>query len=66
GSRGKYDGFEVVKVQTITPRLHKVYALAYYQRQPLVYIFTMYQFGGEWIINHAHWDDKIERLTEAL
>ena len=66
GSGGKYDGYDMVRVQHVTPRLHKVYALAYYQRHPIVYNFTMYQFDGEWKIHHVHWDDKIDQLAEKV
>ena len=63
---GKYDGHDVVAVRPISSRLHRVYAVAYHQRTPLVYTFTMYQFDGEWKINHVHWDDSLDKLAEAV
>lgn len=63
---GKYSGHEVVSVRPISSRLHRVYAVAYHQRQPLVYTFTMYEFDGEWKINHVHWDDSVAKLAEVV
>lgn len=63
---GKYNGHEVVSVRPISSRLHRVYAVAYHQRQPLVYTFTMYEFDGEWKINHVHWDDSVAKLADVV
>ena len=63
---GEYDGHEVIAVRPISSRLHRVYALAYHQRQPLVYTFTMYQFQGDWKINHVHWDDNVGKLADVV
>ena len=63
---GKYDGHEIVSVRPISSRLHRVYAVAYHQRQPLVYTFTMYEFDGEWKINHVHWDDSVAKLADVI
>ena len=63
---GEYEGHEVVAVRPISSRLHRVYAVAYHERQPLVYTFTMYLFDGEWKINHVQWDDKVSKLADAV
>ena len=65
GGGGKYDGHEVVAIRPISSRLHRVYAVAYHERQPLVYTFTMYQFEGQWRINHVHWGDDIAKLSDV-
>ncbi len=66
GRGGKYDGHEIVAVRPISARLHRVYAMGYHERQPLVYTFTMYQFAGKWKINHVHWDDNVTKLAEKM
>ena len=63
---GKYDGHEVIAVRPLTSRLHRVYAVAYHERQPLIYTFTMYHFEGGWKINHVHWDDNVSKLAEVV
>lgn len=66
GGGGKYDGHEIIAVRPVSDRLHRVYAIGYHERQPLVYTFTMYRFDGQWKINHVHWDDNIDKLADAL
>ena len=63
---GEYDGQDFVAVQAISPRLHRVHAVAYFERQPVIYTFTMYQFGGKWVINHVHWGDDVVKLAELI
>ena len=66
GRGGKYDGHEVVAIKPISSRLHRVYAVAYHQRQPLIYTFTMYLFDGEWKLNHVHWNDDLSKLADVV
>jgi hypothetical protein len=61
---GKYDGHEFAGVQTYSSRVHKAYAIAYYQRQPVLYVFTMYQFEGKWKIAHLHWSETLDPLEK--
>jgi hypothetical protein len=60
---GEYDGHELVAVQPISGRLHKAYALGYHEKRPVLYVFTMYQYGGKWKISHLHWDETLDPLA---
>ena len=66
GGGGKYEGHEMVALEMVSARLHRAYAIAYHERQPVIYTFTMYQFDGEWKMHHVNWNDNIAELAEIV
>lgn len=47
---GKSDGHEIIAVRRISPRLHQIYGVIHFERQPLMFILHPRQFHGTWRI----------------
>jgi len=56
---GKYYNVELVKVEKIAPSYVKLFYLAKYDRQPLLFIFTMYKPNDKWRIQQLKFSEKI-------
>lgn len=49
-SLGKSDGHELIAVRRISPRLHQLYGVIHYEKQPLLFVLHPRQFRGTWRI----------------
>ena len=47
---GKSDGHEIVAVRRISPRLHQLFGVIHFERQPLMFVLHPRQFHGTWRI----------------
>ncbi|HWE87719.1 MAG TPA: hypothetical protein VG267_22440 [Terracidiphilus sp.] len=52
---GQYQGFDVVSIQNITPRLRVIYLALEYQMAPYFLKFTVYNTTDGWVILHSSW-----------
>jgi hypothetical protein len=63
---GSCDGIEIVAVQPISPRLHRVFALMHFERSPIVFAVHVRQFQGRWSLGHFQYSaDVIQYLGGA-
>ena len=49
-SLGKSDGHEIIAVRRISPRLHQLYGVIHYEKQPLLFVLHPRLFRGSWRI----------------
>lgn len=49
-SLGKSDGHEIIAVRRISPRLHQLYGVIHYEKQPLLFVLHPRMFRGMWRI----------------
>lgn len=49
-SLGKSDGHEIIAVRRISPRLHQLYGVIHYEKQPLLFVLHPRLFRGMWRI----------------
>lgn len=49
-SLGKPDGHEVIAVRRVSPRLHQLYGVIHYEKQPLLFVLHPRYFRGMWKI----------------
>ena len=49
-SLGKPDGHEIIAVRRISPRLHQLYGVIHYEKQPLLFVLHPRLFRGMWRI----------------
>jgi hypothetical protein len=49
-SLGKPDGHEIIAVRRISPRLHQLYGVIHYEKQPLLFVLHPRYFRGMWKI----------------
>lgn len=47
---GKSDGHEIIAVRRISPRLHQLYGVIHFERQPLMFVLHPRLFHGTWRI----------------
>jgi len=59
---GKSDGHEVIAVRRISPRLHQVFGVIHYEKQPLMFVLHPRQFRGNWRIQTVTFTVKLEGL----
>lgn len=49
-SLGKPDGHEIIAVRRVSPRLHQLYGVIHYEKQPLLFVLHPRLFRGLWRI----------------
>jgi hypothetical protein len=49
-SLGKSDGHEIIAVRRISPRLHQLFGVIHYEKQPLLFVLHPRLFRGMWKI----------------
>ena len=49
-SLGKSDGHEIIAVRRVSPRLHQLYGVIHYEKQPLLFVLHPRLFRGMWRI----------------
>jgi len=59
---GEYYGAELVKTDELSKSYVKLYYLARYDRQPLLFIFTMYKPNDKWRIQQLQFSEKIAEM----
>jgi hypothetical protein len=59
---GKYYGAELIKIDELSKSYVKLYYLARYDRQPLLFIFTMYKPNDEWRIQQLQFSEKVAEM----
>ncbi len=47
---GKSDGHEIIAVRRVSPRLHQLYGVIHYEKQPLLFVLHPRMFRGQWKI----------------
>ncbi len=48
GNAGKYSGFDIAGLKTLTPRYHAVYVLVYFEKRPVLFEFGFYFVDDAW------------------
>ena len=61
---GSIEGAEFVAMKPISSRVHLVYALAYYNIQPVLFRFRMYRVRDGWRITEFNWNQQITELQD--
>ncbi len=61
---GKYYNAEFIKAEELAPSYVKLFYLAKYDRQPLLFIFTMYKPEKDWRIQQLKFTEKITDFLE--
>ncbi len=62
---GQYYETEFIKSETLAPSYVKLFYLAKYDRQPLLFIFTMYKPEKHWRIQQLKFTEKVTDFLES-
>ncbi len=63
-SLGKSDGHEIIAVRRISPRLHQLYGVIHYEKQPLLFVLHARLFRGMWRIQTVTFTADPKGLTD--
>ena len=63
-SLGKPDGHEIIAVRRISPRLHQLYGVIHYEKQPLLFVLHPRLFRGMWRIQTVTFTADPKGLTD--
>ena len=63
---GRCDGFDVVAARPLTARFQQVFALAYFERRPVLLVFQFYQVNGRWRAHDITVSTDLTPFLDAL
>ena len=61
---GGFEGSDIVAVRRISSRVHTVYAIAYFERQPIMFRFGMYRWNKTWRFTECHFNRDMTELQQ--
>jgi hypothetical protein len=66
GVAGRYLGFDIVALETLSDRYHEVYALAYFEKEPILFEFGFYRPGEAWQVQRFKVKTDLGPFLDAL